>query len=116
MSWLFGIGSSAGAAAAPSAKAQAEKDADIKEKQREWQRKLSQQQRELDRNIREIERDEAKVKLAIKKCAKDKQMQGARELARQIVMSGKAKERLLTCKVPAPPLTLTPRLRFKYSA
>ncbi len=92
MSWLFGVGK----AAAPT---QAEKEVDMKEKQREWQRKLQHQQRDLDKSIREIEREEAKVKLAIKKAVKDKQIAGAKALAKNIVMSGKEKERLITCKV-----------------
>ena len=100
MSWLFGLGkSSAGpTAAAQVAEVQEEKSADIKEKQREWQATLRQKQRDLDRSVREIERSEEKVKLAIKKAAKDGQMQGAKELARQIVMSTKAKDRLSICK------------------
>lgn len=101
MSWLFGFGKpSAGSAAAAAevAEVQEEKSADIKEKQREWQATLRQKSRDLDRGVREIERSEEKVKLAIKKAAKDGQMQGAKELARQIVMSEKAKDRLITCK------------------
>jgi charged multivesicular body protein 3 len=98
MSWLFGWGSS-NAAAAVTEVSQAEKDATMKEKEREWQHKLKHQQREIDKSIRDIERDEAKVKIAIKKAVKEKQMQGAKALAKQIVMSGKSKERLLTCKV-----------------
>jgi charged multivesicular body protein 3 len=94
MSWLFGAGKAAAAS-----QTQAEKEVDLKEKQREWQHKLQHQQRDLDKSIREIEREEAKVKLAIKKAVKDKQLAGAKALARNIVMSGKEKERLVTCKV-----------------
>ena len=89
MSWLFGA-----AAATP-----AEKEVDMREKQREWQRKLLHQIRDIDKSMREIDREQAKVKLAIKKAVKDKQMAGATALAKQLVQSDKAKERLLTCKV-----------------
>jgi charged multivesicular body protein 3 len=94
MSWLFGAGKAAAAAAHTQ-----EEAVDMREKQREWQRKLQHQQRDLDKSIREIEREEVKVKNAIKKAVKDKQMAGAKSLARQIVMSEKEKERLVTCKV-----------------
>jgi charged multivesicular body protein 3 len=53
------------------------------------------QQRDLDRSIHEIERNEVKIKLAVKKAAKDKQMECAKSLAKELVMSGKAKERLV---------------------
>jgi charged multivesicular body protein 3 len=96
MSWLFGAGK---AAAAPAAASIAEASVDMKEKQREWQRSLLHQQRDLDRNIREIEREEAKVKINIKKAVKDNQMRAAKDLAKNILLSKKAKERLLTCKV-----------------
>jgi charged multivesicular body protein 3 len=90
MSWLFG--------SAASAPAPAVKEVDLKEKQREWQRKLQHQIRDIDKNVRDIERAQAQTKLNIKKAIKDKQMVGATMLAKELVQSDKAKERLLTCK------------------
>lgn len=52
----------------------------------------------MERSIRDIEREEKKVKLEVKQVAKRNDAKSARILAKQIVQSRKAKERLYATK------------------
>jgi charged multivesicular body protein 3 len=65
---------------------------------RKWQRELRKEERNIDRSIRDLEREEQKVKLEIKQMAKRGDQKTARILAKQIVQSRKAKERMYTSK------------------
>eukprot|EP01087_Luapelamoeba_hula_P020717 TRINITY_DN7120_c0_g1_i3.p1 TRINITY_DN7120_c0_g1~~TRINITY_DN7120_c0_g1_i3.p1 ORF type:complete len:211 (+),score=50.37 TRINITY_DN7120_c0_g1_i3:179-811(+) len=64
------------------------------ERVRQWKRDLKREERVITRAIADINREEAKVVIEVKKAARANQPQIARSLAKQIVMSRKAKERL----------------------
>ncbi|KAL6080565.1 Vacuolar protein-sorting-associated protein 24 [Balamuthia mandrillaris] len=68
------------------------------ERVRTWKRELKRQERIIERSIREIEREEQKVKREIKMAATKKEYSVVRILAKQIVQSRKAKERLYKSK------------------
>lgn len=72
--------------------------ADPKETTREWKRQLKSQQRALDKQIRGIQREEDKVKRSIKAAAKRGDIGNAKTLAKEIVRSRKAVNRLHTSK------------------
>ena len=72
--------------------------ADPKETTREWKRQLKSQQRALDKQIRGIQREEDKVKRSIKAAAKRGDVGNAKTLAKEIVRSRKAVNRLHTSK------------------
>eukprot|EP00252_Welwitschia_mirabilis_P026740 TRINITY_DN8872_c0_g1_i1.p1 TRINITY_DN8872_c0_g1~~TRINITY_DN8872_c0_g1_i1.p1 ORF type:complete len:209 (-),score=70.41 TRINITY_DN8872_c0_g1_i1:68-694(-) len=61
---------------------------------REWQRRLKQECRNLDRQIRDIQREEKPVQKAIKEAAKRNDMTSAKALAKEIVRSRQAVQRL----------------------
>jgi charged multivesicular body protein 3 len=65
---------------------------------KKWKRDLNKEKRELDRNIRGIEREEMKVKREIKASAKRGDMSSAKTLAKELVRSKKAKERIAISK------------------
>ena len=65
---------------------------------KKWRAELRKEMRQLDRNVAGIEREEFKVKTQIKQLAKKGDVSGARLLARELVRSKKAKERLHTSK------------------
>ena len=68
---------------------------DPKELAKEWQRKLRAEKRVIERQIREIEREQSKLETEIKALAKKGgQQQSLRILAKEIVQSRKAIERL----------------------
>ncbi|PIK33397.1 putative charged multivesicular body protein 3 isoform X3 [Apostichopus japonicus] len=66
--------------------------------EREWTTALNKQSRELDRQIRSIEREEAKVKKSLKDAAKQGHKEVCTTLAKEIVRSRKAKNRIYTSK------------------
>lgn len=65
---------------------------------KKWRLELRKQERELDRSIREITNAENKMKMEIRKYAKVGDTTNAKTLARELVTSRKAKERLYTQK------------------
>lgn len=65
---------------------------------KKWRLELRKQTRELDRSIREITTAENKLKMDIRKYAKAGDTVNAKTLARELVTSRKAKERLYTQK------------------
>jgi len=65
-----------------------------KQQVREWTRKMKGEVRGIEREIQKIEREENKVKLEIKAAAKAGNLNGATYLAKEIVRSNKAKERM----------------------
>jgi len=65
---------------------------------KKWKRELKREDRELDKNIRAIEMEEQKLKRSIKELAKRGDKQSAKVLAKEIVQSRKAKERIYKSK------------------
>jgi charged multivesicular body protein 3 len=65
---------------------------------KKWRVELRKEERTLDRNIREIDMAEAKLKAQIKERAKAGDSSNAKLLARELVNSRKAKERLYKSK------------------
>lgn len=65
-----------------------------KEQVRTWTRKMKGEVRTIEREIQKIEREENKVKNDIKSAAKGGNLKGAQILAKELVRSGKAKERM----------------------
>ena len=65
---------------------------------RKWTRQLRREMRRMDREVRGIEREEKKLQKEIRKLAKQGHMGAIKSLARELVASKKAKERLWTCK------------------
>ncbi|KAJ3678672.1 hypothetical protein LUZ60_002475 [Juncus effusus] len=61
---------------------------------RDWQRRLRQECRVLDRQIRDVQREEKNVQKAIREAVKRNDMGSAKSLAKEIVMSRKAVNRL----------------------
>jgi len=61
---------------------------------RTWTRKMKSEARSIEREIQKIEREENKVKNEIKLAAKQGNMKGAQLLAKEIVRSGRAKDRM----------------------
>ncbi|KAG6489760.1 vacuolar protein sorting-associated protein 24 homolog 1-like [Zingiber officinale] len=64
------------------------------EQLREWQRRLRQECRNIERQIRDVQREEKNVQKAIKEAAKRNDMTSAKSLAKEIVRSRKAVNRL----------------------
>eukprot|EP00045_Choanoeca_perplexa_P001469 m.19821 g.19821 ORF g.19821 m.19821 type:complete len:210 (+) comp10963_c0_seq1:94-723(+) len=71
---------------------------DPKEQVREWRSALRKEMRGLDRQITRIEREEAKIKKSIKDAAKAGQVDVAKVLAKSLVESRRAKNRIHTTK------------------
>ncbi|XVE99245.1 hypothetical protein REPUB_Repub03eG0181300 [Reevesia pubescens] len=61
---------------------------------RDWQRKLRQECRNIERQIRDVQREEKSVQKAIREAAKRNDMGSAKALAKEVVMSRKAVNRL----------------------
>ncbi|XP_020679402.1 vacuolar protein sorting-associated protein 24 homolog 1 [Dendrobium catenatum] len=61
---------------------------------RDWQRRLRQECRNVERQIRDVEREERNVQKAIKDAAKRNDMASAKTLAKEIVRSRRAVNRL----------------------
>eukprot|EP01018_Ginkgo_biloba_P020481 Gb_00983 [translate_table: standard] len=61
---------------------------------RDWQRRLKQESRNIDRQIRDVQREEKNVQKAIKEAAKRNDMTSAKALAKEIVRSRRAVNRL----------------------
>ncbi|XP_044508714.1 vacuolar protein sorting-associated protein 24 homolog 1-like [Mangifera indica] len=61
---------------------------------RDWQRKLRQECRNIERQIRDVQREEKNVQKSIKEAAKRNDMGSAKALAKEILMSRKAVNRL----------------------
>mmetsp|Transcript_18394 Transcript_18394/g.28691 ORF Transcript_18394/g.28691 Transcript_18394/m.28691 type:complete len:225 (+) Transcript_18394:89-763(+) len=74
------------------------KGPDLKEQVKAWRLSIKSEMRKLDRQIMTIEREEKKIKTEAKKAAKDNQLGAAQILAKEIVRSRKAKERILCTK------------------
>jgi len=73
------------------------KPVDPKEQAREWNRNLQKEIRNFEKQIRQIEMSEKKVKIEVKKAARQ-DMDAARSLAKELVRSQKAKERIYTLR------------------
>ncbi|XP_072177490.1 charged multivesicular body protein 3-like [Diadema setosum] len=71
---------------------------DPKEQVREWTTALRKEGRQLDRQIRSIETAEMKVKRSIKDAAKKNQMDVCKILAKELIQSKKAKNRIYSSK------------------
>ncbi|KAI8840162.1 Snf7-domain-containing protein, partial [Chytriomyces cf. hyalinus JEL632] len=65
---------------------------------KKWKASIRTQERELDKQIRNIDAEEVKVKKTIKAAAKRNDTQSCKVLAKEIVRSRKAKDRLHTSK------------------
>jgi len=65
-----------------------------KQQIRQWNRKMKGEMRTIEREIKNIEREEEKVKKEIKLAAKGGNIKGAQLLAKEIVRSHKAKDRM----------------------
>eukprot|EP01089_Gocevia_fonbrunei_P008748 TRINITY_DN20489_c0_g1_i1.p1 TRINITY_DN20489_c0_g1~~TRINITY_DN20489_c0_g1_i1.p1 ORF type:complete len:212 (+),score=39.51 TRINITY_DN20489_c0_g1_i1:46-681(+) len=65
---------------------------------RQWQREIRKQDRVLERQRRDITREENKVILEIKQASKKNDITNCKILAKEIVRSKKAKERIYTSK------------------
>jgi len=65
---------------------------------KKWKRELRKEERELDKNIRAIDLEEQKLKRSIKELAKKGDKASAKVLAKEIVQSRKAKERIYKSK------------------
>ncbi|KAK1260794.1 hypothetical protein QJS04_geneDACA002155 [Acorus gramineus] len=61
---------------------------------RDWQRRLRQECRNMERQIRDVEREEKSVQKAIREAAKRNDMASAKSLAKEIVRSRRAVNRL----------------------
>lgn len=65
---------------------------------KEWKKKLSKEMRHIDRDMNALTRAESKAASECKKLAKQNQLSSARLLAKEIVNTRKAKERMMTAK------------------
>eukprot|EP01130_Rhizamoeba_saxonica_P007193 TRINITY_DN2901_c0_g1_i1.p1 TRINITY_DN2901_c0_g1~~TRINITY_DN2901_c0_g1_i1.p1 ORF type:complete len:112 (-),score=30.00 TRINITY_DN2901_c0_g1_i1:51-386(-) len=74
------------------------KRATPEEMAKKWKKDLRHEKRLLDRNIRSILREEKKVEQTIRKHVKDGEEANARLLARELVYSRAARERLYLSK------------------
>lgn len=61
---------------------------------RDWQRRLKQECRNIDRHIRDIQREEKRVQKEVKDAAKRNDMTSAKNLAKEIIRSRQAVQRL----------------------
>eukprot|EP00668_Euglena_longa_P032395 GGOE01041711.1.p1 GENE.GGOE01041711.1~~GGOE01041711.1.p1 ORF type:complete len:216 (+),score=91.41 GGOE01041711.1:102-749(+) len=74
------------------------KPVDPQEQARQWRLKLKAEDRTLDRQIRNITQEEAKVTKGLREAAKKNEEPVVRILAKELVRSRKAKNRLFTSK------------------
>lgn len=75
-----------------------EKKPDPKEQVKKWKQQMRGEQRKIDRQIRGIQREEEKVRKSIKQAAKRGDTSTAKMLAKEIVRSRKAQNRMHTSK------------------
>ncbi len=68
------------------------------EQVKKWKQSLRQQTRNLDRSLRGIETEELKAKKLLQQASKRNDIKSCRILAKEIVNSKKAKERIITSK------------------
>ncbi|KAL0221154.1 hypothetical protein RCL1_001008 [Eukaryota sp. TZLM3-RCL] len=71
---------------------------DPREEAKEWKKQLRTEKRGLERQVRQIEQQEMKTQMAIKQAAKENRLSAARILAKELVRSKKAKERLWSAR------------------
>lgn len=69
-----------------------------KQQTRQWTRKMKGEVRGIEREIQKIEREEEKVKREVKLAAKQGNIKGAQLLAKELVRSRKAKDRMFTTR------------------
>ena len=74
------------------------KKKDPKEQAKEWKAGLRREIRGLDRQLRGIEQAEAKTKAEVRKAAQGNDQYTVKTLARELVRSRKAKNRIMTAK------------------
>lgn len=74
------------------------KKPDPKEQVKEWKASLRKELRGLDRQVLNIEREEMKIKLSVREAAKKNQIDVCKVLAKSLVQSRKAKNRIHTSK------------------
>eukprot|EP00397_Hematodinium_sp_SG-2012_P030061 GEMP01031811.1.p1 GENE.GEMP01031811.1~~GEMP01031811.1.p1 ORF type:complete len:220 (+),score=54.60 GEMP01031811.1:102-761(+) len=74
------------------------REENAKQQIRQWTRKMKGEVRGIEREVQKIEREEEKVKREIKAAAKQGNMKGAKLLAKEIVRSQKAKQRMYTTR------------------
>ncbi|KAJ3300930.1 Charged multivesicular body protein 3 [Kappamyces sp. JEL0829] len=68
------------------------------EQVKKWRSQMRSQERELDKTLRNIDQEQAKAKKLIKQAAKRNDMESCKILAREVVASNKAKNRIITSK------------------
>jgi charged multivesicular body protein 3 len=68
------------------------------EQVKKWRSSIRAQERELDKTIRSIDQEQVKAKKLIKQAAKRNDMKSCQVLAKEIVKSGRAKDRIITSK------------------
>lgn len=73
---------------------------------KKWKTKMREESRNLDRQVRTIEREEMKLKMEIKKAAKKGDNTVVRILAKEMVQSRRAKNRIFTAKAQLNSVTL----------
>lgn len=68
------------------------------EEVKRWTRQLRSEQRKIDTQVTKIRREEQKVKLSMKQAAKQDDQHATRMLAKELIRSRKAVNRMYTCK------------------
>jgi charged multivesicular body protein 3 len=68
------------------------------EQVKKWRATIRTQERELDKTIRQIDQEQQKAKKMIKQAAKRNDLQSCKILAKEVVNSNKAKNRIITSK------------------
>ncbi|KAI9094616.1 Snf7-domain-containing protein [Phlyctochytrium arcticum] len=76
------------------------------EQAKKWRQTVRQQERELDKSMRGIDAEQMKVKRALKVAAKRNDTASCKLLAKEIVRSRKARDRLYTSKAQLNSLTM----------
>ncbi|KNC97170.1 ESCRT-III subunit protein VPS24 [Spizellomyces punctatus DAOM BR117] len=76
------------------------------EQVKKWRQTVRAQERELEKSMRGIDAEEAKVKRALKQAAKRNDTTSCKLLAKEIVRSRKARDRLYTSKAQLNSLTM----------
>ncbi|KCV72740.1 hypothetical protein H696_00319 [Fonticula alba] len=84
------------------------------ERVKQWRSQLRNETRQLDRQIRDIERQELKAKQTLKEFSKKGQIDSCRSLAKELVMSKNAKNRIIQSKahLNSVSMQLTQQLSF----
>ena len=84
-----------------------EKKKDPLELAKEWKRNLQKETRELDRNILNLKREEQKALKECKKLAKDGNVKAAKMLAKEVVNTRRAVERMHMAKAQMNSIVMT---------